>query len=608
MNCKRCHAQVNEGESSCRWCGAALAKPAVIKKKSQNKKWAIGVGIGAVTIAISLVIIFPLSNWWNQSESNQTSPQIAHDSSKESEDITNENEREEKETINISAINGGKENSGVNQPAAKKIFYQEKDGSIYYVCPNQTTPKLIATNHDYLGDYGYLLGMNEAQTHVFFQQDVTELPTYINGDKYNAFCLNLNKDNEVKYKIGNNIKDCQINQDGTKIFYLVHDGELFCNDFTSKKLIDSGIDSFHISKSGVNVLLSTFSGELNLIRGDKRIHLSANGTIISASEDLETIYYLEGDLLYLVQNGQEPVNLISGVSKVLQINKSGEIYYIHIEDSQQGFMYSDSVSYLDAASDMGTFTLYFYHEGVTKLIQEDCIYAGFDLQDSVQDFSSGSLKKPIMIFSTKGDDNAYYNDISVCIGDKVIGKLPENMLGSFAYDPIKDRIYYISSNQKTDHMEGLYFVDIKENSLSESVRCGEGVRNYEIMDGDVIYNKNYDNNTMDMSGDLYINSKLIDHNVDRGSLRKVENTDSYLYSRFDEENTLILYQEGKKKKIADNVLSYDERGVNEIVYLTMNDSVQLDLYLYDGSGKDKRIRKDIVDLVYPYLTKYGISD
>ena len=116
-------------------------------------------------------------------------------------------------------------------------------------------------------------------------------------------------------KIGTEVEDWAVSEDGTKIYYLNTEGGLYVQyEEESKEKIDSDVTEL------------TF-----------------------ATEDFETVYYQKDNALYKKTRGAEKENLVSEIDSVLRIYESGEIYYLKYEENP--IPYTDYL--LDDLADLG---------------------------------------------------------------------------------------------------------------------------------------------------------------------------------------------------------------------------------------------------------------
>ncbi len=170
-------------------------------------------------------------------------------------------------------------------------------------------------------------------------------------------------------------------------------------------------------------------------------------------------------------------------------------------------------------------------------------------------------------------------------------------------------IYYIDDMHDDGEHGELYQIRIREKA----------VQNPELYDSDVYVEELYfaaddrfvyfkDVDTQTLHGDLYINQKRVDYDVRLFSQIYVVEDDKMIYvtdwNAEKEYGTLKLYEDGKSKKISDDVFSYAISAKGEVLYLYDYSTTYFkgDLYLY-RKGKNQKVDMDVVALLPVYETE-----
>ena len=360
-------------------------------------------------------------------------------------------------------------------------------------------------------------------------------------------------------------------------------------------MIDSNVSKFYINRKGDCVFYNTLDDQSYIKQENKeKRKLGSAVQFLYASEDLSKIYYNQNKVLYMVEDGNEPKKIASNVERVLQIYKSGAIYYLaNAED--------------DSKRNVPLYSLFFYAQGKSTLVKKRCILAADRLGG--KDYSlycSGD--KPIMVFSVieEGEFEKHPNEdvftlgkFYVCKESKIIGQLGKGFKGGFVLNAKQDTIYYVQ-----DFSMVLYRVKLEDEKISKSTKYADiqNESDFTLDENKVIYLKNRN----DTEQDLYIDGKKIDTYVDNRPIR-IGKTNYYTYIK-GEGKTLILYYEGVKQVIADHVTSYVAYREDRIAYVNINSKGERNLYLYEGKEEDKQIDSNVLNLLIPEVNTFGCGN
>ena len=608
--------------------------------------------------------------------------------------------------------------------APDKIFYLKDDGisytSVSKVKTKEVTDNLYADGAFADAPYSVskYISLSEDGKRMFYPEDIT------NSDSgATIYYCRINSGNSKGKKIDSEITSYVINKNGTKIYYLKgSEGDLYVSDLSDKDKIDNNVTEFYLDETGNKLLYVTNNGVIYSKDGSKdREKVDNNITSLKyVSTDLKTIYYLKEDALYLKSGDKEEEKIISGVSDVVRIYDTGEIYYKKANDVEMKISdfvnddmadvdaamkepieptypnyddckpttayptepsysnYTDSWGYIDWDSYYDVYDEYTaqvdeynkqwndaydaaknkYDKEYEAYNQKSKEYTAKQERDllrnslasetikitrsSLNYYKDGDsskitdnynslicpgLNKPVLIYAnnkeaefnkinlsevTSYDDVFNFatdateakTDTYVAVNEKA-SKLKQDDTGSFTINKAGDKIYYYQNCNVNESRGDLYYVNIKDNSLSSPMLCYKDISEYQVCsDGKILYFKN----VKEDSGDLYIDDKKIDSEVYiyfsyiLGG--KVKNGIIYRTDYDDIKNSYTLKRYNGKKSVDIAKDVYDNYIVNDkqIAYITdYNEDDQVgDAYLYNSSGKSKQIDKNISAFLYVF--------
>jgi hypothetical protein len=161
--------------------------------------------------------------------------------------------------------------------------------------------------------------------YMFYPENITEY------DEFDLFYLSLKADNAKRSsaeKIDSGISSYAISQDGTRVFYLKNN-KLYFYNLKEKIKLDSDVSEFYISGDGMKLVYLTDENDLYArdMKTDGAEKIDSDAQIEYVTEDLEKIYYLKNNNLYLKQTGSEKAKIDNGIGGVIRVFESGELYY-----------------------------------------------------------------------------------------------------------------------------------------------------------------------------------------------------------------------------------------------------------------------------------------
>lgn len=168
------------------------------------------------------------------------------------------------------------------------------------------------------------------------------------------------------------------------------------------------------------------------------------------------------------------------------------------------------------------------------------------------------------------------------------------------FDLSKDgTLVYFMADVSEDDCGDLYQMKISGGKPQKAEKYDTDVYSgFFLADGTYAYFKDVE----DGNGDLYIEKKQIDKDTYLYGIRSSEDgICAYLSDYEDGEGTLMMYQGGKAKKVANDVCELCLTPNGEILYLTDfdEDKEEGDLYLFNGS-KSKQVDDGVSQIINTY--------
>jgi hypothetical protein len=134
---------------------------------------------------------------------------------------------------------------------------------------------------------------------------------------------------DTEISIGNGIK---ISKDGSKAFYIKgSDSRLYYNDMTDKDKIDSDVDYFYINDACDYIVYVKSDGsiyEKDIKNKKDKEKIESEAFIQGVTEDLNKIYYLKDESLYLKERDKDKVKIDSSVEYIVSTIDGNGCYYV----------------------------------------------------------------------------------------------------------------------------------------------------------------------------------------------------------------------------------------------------------------------------------------
>lgn len=659
--CKNCNAALEDSAKICNWCGAEVAGKVALK----NKRMSRSIVIASLIIVMVCLILF-ISLFTNNSGIGKKADLTEPDQTSivKKPNTLKPTSTPIKEPVNQSDSD---ESTNSNSPV-ENLFYM-KGSSVYHTSLDTIKTEEVIHSLFRNVDVTDPIFVSEDGQKLFYPQNHRET-----ADEFTIFGCDLRSKATQPTLIDYKINSYAINQDGTKVYYF-KDQDLYLRDNARIKKIDSGVLQFMIDKKGDWILYTTVNGALYQKKGNqKKEKIADNAAVQYASKDLKTIYYMQYQTLYQIKDGKNITEIASGVDFINYVFENDTIYYQHsntikmsdyiiddMTDSDAAMKepkredYQDNESYQKAfdrynrkverdsfrreleSTGMGAswYSLYCYSNGKSRLISDRCtnVWGSSDMRQSQQgDDENSLLKEPYIVYSQLKekeigkikissvnnisdlygwvvDPAAHKQEYYLCNGLKILDKLGTENLTNFTFNTMGDRFYYYDYDKKNNNIGDVFCITFDGALESTAKKVAENTSPiYQVTkENDLITFKNVKETT----GDLYINNKKVDSNVDIFSvIKEQQSCDGFPYYKDGKDDsyfTLMFYNNGKTSKIADKVRNYYRYEDNKIAYLTKDDRYGKNgsLYLYDGSGRSVRIDSEVRCIITPTLDSYA---
>ncbi|MCL2059786.1 MAG: hypothetical protein FWH01_12165 [Oscillospiraceae bacterium] len=378
----------------------------------------------------------------------------------------------------------------------------------------------------------------------------------------------------------------RVSEDGKNAFYVRGDAKsLYSHNMKERsERIASDVEGFIINGNGTRIYYS--DSEANIYYKNRNAateKVDSESTFIGTSPDFATVYYTKDGTLYRKKQGETKERISAGVSSVIMLYDSGELYYTKETDTDDKTI--DVLCYYDGTSEtrIGSTTDFNYSLAI------------------------GSTK-PVLVYSINTDDKeeSEYR-IAVKAKDTAI-----DVSKTFRFprlNPSATKLYYIDDYNENRNSGDLWSADVTDDGLKQAAQLYEDVNIYRINSKGAVHHYS-ELNRAGTAADLYLEGKTVDTDVLINSEVEIGNTGNLLYYTDYNSNrdrgTLNISVNGKPAMIADDVSMFAPLGGTVAVYLIVEGSANTgDIYCYDGSKDRKRIDTDVAMLMPIYLTGSG---
>jgi len=536
-----------------------------------------------------------------------------------------------------------------------------KDKEIFYTSagklkPWQTTEQFIDTEEidaSDLTDAATYLGLytkvsSDGKT-IFFFDKVTE-------EGGNLYYRRINKSNKEPKKIAENVSEFVLDEKADCVTYL-KEGTLYqFNMKKSQKLVEE-VEDFYVSEDAKTIVYLNSDDEI-YFKGKAKSAEKIDSDItriVNVSEECDTVHYLKDDTLYQKQMGRDKVKIASDVYSVPKVYESGELYFLveetrefvlkdYVEDDMKekdaemkepkASDYKDDNEYQDAyyeyyerqereelrlqledgMLETSTYELFYYNgkkavsvaKGTASGVDvaEDtavAVYAVYDkaktekvkLSEVDYMFEIEDLVEEALFASSK---------CYVAVGKKS-SEIQQKNAYDFEIDADGKTLYFIDNiSGETGHGD-LYTAKISGGKVKNPKKYDTKVYKYGagfVSEGQYVYYKAVDDEGD--SGELYVNKKKVDNNVDLYNMIYIEATQDFVYMtgwNDDKDFGLLkLYNGNKSVEIAKKVYDYNLLPGGEVVLLSEYDEGECKgiLSVY-RKGKTKKVDEGVAAII-----------
>jgi hypothetical protein len=656
---------LEDNAKTCNWCGAEVAGKAVLI----NKRIYSPIIIASVVFVMVCVAIFvAIFTDHSGSGKNTDLTKPGKTSIVKEPNTLKPSSKPNKEPANNSDLNKDTNSNG----SVENLFYM-KDNRVYHTSLDTIkTKEVIHSLYSYL-DVTDPIYVSEDGQKLFYPQNhkegvngftifgcdlrsKTTQPMMIDY-KINSYTVNQDgtkvyyfkgtdlylRDKSRIKKIDSGVSRFMINKEGNWIVYETMNGALYQKKGNQKKeKIEDNASVQYVSKDLKTIYYIQYQ-TLYQIKDGKNITKIASGVdFISYVYKDDTVYYQHSIPVklsdYIIddlvdKDAEMKIPLRDDYSDDRIFQKDLARYQRKLErDSLRRDMESTGMS-------ASWYYLYCYSNGKSKLISDRCtnVWGSSDMWLlQLGDDEETSQKEPYIVYSQLKEKDigkikisecsnigdvyerivnpaAHKQEYYLCNGLKMIEKLGADNLTNFTFNTMSNRLYYYEYDGKDNNKGNLFCVTLDGDLVSKAEKVVENTSPIfrVTKDNDLIIFKNVtETNENQSTGDLYLNNKKIDSNVDVITVTdQLRFSNAFPYYK-DGKNgnyfTLMFYDNGKTSKIADKVRSYYRYEDNKIAYITTDDHYGPNgsLYLYDGLGRSLHIDSAVRNIITPATHDY----
>ncbi len=461
---------------------------------------------------------------------------------------------------------------------------------------------------------------------------------YIKGHDGRLYFNNLKE----KEKIDNDVYSFAIDDNGDCIIYITEDGTIYEKDIkgkAEKEKIDSDSTIEKICDN-LNKMLYRKNGSLYLkekgkdkvkIASDVDFSVSMTNTgeyyyIKSRDFNIKLSDFVEDDLALSDEDISEPIKedyqtqqLVEGwYSDYYKTVTDWDAYYDAQDRYREKIMRDQLRQMLRNTEKTIENRVLYYNDGKKEtLISENVLYAvEMNINNPVLVYTKYNItdinKVKLSEISSEYDVD-YLIDYALDESSEVYFALKEVEINTdqtnaetFKTNYSGTSVYYIEDFTVDGGCGNLMEIKISNGKISNPVKIDDEVNGYKFINksDSFVYFKD----VKGPIGDMYMNGKRLATDVYIPNIYCFEDSDTLIFcddfSHDGESGSakLMMFKDGKMKKIADDVSSFVAEDENNIAYIT-NYSAKRgigDLMLYNGSEKPVEIDYDVMGLIWKY--------
>lgn len=395
------------------------------------------------------------------------------------------------------------------------------------------------------------------------------------GNGFDLYVQPFMKEGEIQL-LEKDVVNFTVTKDG-KIVYMKSDNSLYVRNGEDFTRLSMNAQNFYTDDKGKNLLwvepeesgngkCQFYYVDLALKKDSKKLQGGVD-FLRYVSDDLNVLYFEKDGNLYRIKKQGEKEKIASDI----------EEYYTYSYDSEH-----DSFYY--TARKDGHRALYYFDGKNSSMIHENvsdvCVVDGTGV---------------LMYTVTDGGVRLYL--VSAGAVSRVdLDEIPgETMSCSLQADESTETLYFLNDVGGDDGI--LYAISYAEENagMAKEVDTRVGSLN-AASEGSVYYMKDYHYAGSTYQGDLYCNQELIAEDVAAGLVWVIPESDKVLYytdwNAGRQEGTLMQYQNGKNKKIAEEVCGMQVVSETQIFVYTDRDRSTYTLSYFNGK-KVKQIAEEV---------------
>lgn len=460
-------------------------------------------------------------------------------------------------------------------------------------------------------------------------------------------------DKEERDLIAEDVLQYQISADGEQVLYIKEaNNELYHWDFNlkqSEKLTDE-VREYQFSKDSKKVLFIDDKDDLYIkMKGtDKKLIASKINFLDYTDPDFTEFVYSKGTGFYRMIDGKEE-KFDENVAPI-RFFSAKEGYYLTderqipwkelvIDDLPEGekktnFLKAFEEMEQSSESALTMFTLWYMKDGESKKLSDRYLswseaehpsafldgwimpnatrlfFREFDI-DRFEKIKLSELDDPYSFVSRLYDQTRPIADFRIAI-DGQVEALPEIDCSSVEVPPSGSKLCFIKEMDPNYITADLYVIDIEPGNVKEPTLIDQRVSagHAQFVDEDTLL---YFRSRGEFVGDLYLNGKHIDDNVDVYRIEYNKGRKELLYytdwNRGNDHGKLKIYSNGESKLIAERVHEAHFLDSGKVAYTTDFDfgNGKGKLHVYNGQ-KSERIGRDVDFLIYPMKPSENLYD
>ncbi len=231
------------------------------------------------------------------------------------------------------------------------LYFKDKEMFFYNLkeeqAPIQVTSDFDRDNLIEKDQYGWWISSDETYlckngTLLFYPGQISS-----NGEdevkNVSIYYRNVKEQESEPVKIDSDIREGSVNASGTIVIYVKGNERNLFQYFVeteTREKIASGVDWFEYTEDHEKILYQNSEGDIYLLNSENKKEkiVSEASSVEYVNFDFSIIYYIKDNTLYKQTVGGEREKIAEGVSYVINVYDSGEIYYRKTEEITLTYM------------------------------------------------------------------------------------------------------------------------------------------------------------------------------------------------------------------------------------------------------------------------------